>query len=307
MINIQKNSKIYICTPANVSTGGPEALHQLGRNLIDIGINTYMYYIPNDNKSPIHPEYIDYSVPFLNTIEDNNRNIIIIPEHYNYIMMLKNFKNIQKVIWWLSIDNFYISYYFTTKKIRGMTVRFINKLSKLFFKKNLIDLPNLALKSKFDWNLINELKINLHLAQSNYAKHHLESKGIKNIELLFEYIKDSQLFTYNSMNKEDVILFNPAKGSRFTKKIISRAIDIKFIPIEKMNHANVIKLMKKSKIYIDFGNHPGRDRMPREAALCGCCIITGKRGSASFFGDVPISNQYKFNEDKYSISEIIET
>ncbi len=34
------------------------------------------------------------------------------------------------------------------------------------------------------------------------------------------------------------------------------------------------------KKMLDFGNHPGKDRLPREAAIPGCCIITGKCGSS---------------------------
>ena len=30
------------------------------------------------------------------------------------------------------------------------------------------------------------------------------------------------------------------------------------------------------KLYIDFGGFPGKDRLPREAVMHDCCIITGK-------------------------------
>jgi hypothetical protein len=53
--------------------------------------------------------------------------------------------------------------------------------------------------------------------------------------------------------------------------------------------------MTQSKIYIDFGHHPGKDRFPREAASCGCLIITSFEGSAQFFNDVTIDPKYKFN------------
>ena len=66
------------------------------------------------------------------------------------------------------------------------------------------------------------------------------------------------------------------------------------------------KLMLNSKIYIDFGHHPGKDRIPREAALCGCCVITGFKGSAMFFDDVNIFEQYKFEEDLSNFSSLIE-
>ncbi len=40
--------------------------------------------------------------------------------------------------------------------------------------------------------------------------------------------------------------------------------------------------MRKAKLYIDFGYHPGKERMPREACLLDCCLIIGKDGSAKY-------------------------
>ncbi|HPP30074.1 MAG TPA: hypothetical protein PLE69_04005, partial [bacterium] len=45
---------------------------------------------------------------------------------------------------------------------------------------------------------------------------------------------------------------------------------------------------------------------PREAAIMGCCVITGKRGSAAYFEDVPIPEKYKFEDKKENIPKIIE-
>ena len=67
----------------------------------------------------------------------------------------------------------------------------------------------------------------------------------------------------------------------------------------------MIKILKKSKIYIDFGNHPGKDRIPREAAILGNCVLVNKNGSASNASDIEISNCYKFNEKKDNIKNII--
>lgn len=38
-----------------------------------------------------------------------------------------------------------------------------------------------------------------------------------------------------------------------------------------------------------FRQPPGKDRMPREAAMPGCCVITGKRGAAANPFDIPDS------------------
>ena len=55
--------------------------------------------------------------------------------------------------------------------------------------------------------------------------------------------------------------------------------------------------MQKAKVYIDFGNHPGKDRFPREAVACGCRVITGRRGAAAFDQDVPIDDQLRIADD----------
>jgi hypothetical protein len=49
-------------------------------------------------------------------------------------------------------------------------------------------------------------------------------------------------------------------------------------------------------VYIDFGNHPGRDRIPREAAAMGCVVITNRRGSAENDVDIPIPNFLKIDD-----------
>lgn len=37
------------------------------------------------------------------------------------------------------------------------------------------------------------------------------------------------------------------------------------------------------------------DRLPREAALCGCIIITNRTGAAAFDEDIPIPGRYRIS------------
>lgn len=75
-----------------------------------------------------------------------------------------------------------------------------------------------------------------------------------------------------------------------------------------MTRAQVKETMRAAKLYVDFGYHPGKDRMPREAAMCGCCIITGKLGAAGFKEDLAIDEtKYKFNQKNSDIPKIIQT
>lgn len=111
----------------------------------------------------------------------------------------------------------------------------------------------------------------------------------------------------NPVIKEDVIIFNPKKNGVFLQKIIEMTPQLTWIPLINMSIEEVSIWMKKSKLYIDFGYHPGQERMPREAILMGCCVITGKQGSAAFYEDVPLPKGYKFDEDTAPIENIIET
>ena len=70
-----------------------------------------------------------------------------------------------------------------------------------------------------------------------------------------------------------------------------------WVPIENMTPREVGELLASAKVYVDFGEHPGRDRIPREAALAGCVVITGTRGSAGNGIDIPIPSEYVIGED----------
>ncbi|MDK2922249.1 MAG: hypothetical protein PWR24_1806 [Desulfonauticus sp.] len=312
MIKVYSDNKIYVVAPAASSTGGPELLHQLVYHLInDLDIEAYIYYIPPTHPDPVHPAYKNYRVPFVRQIEDKERNILIVPEVHTGVSLLKYFKNIRKVLWWLSVDNFYLSYIFRSK-LNFFTQRLINYIYKKFRGKNLFDLVEIALENEKFKKLqlpIYIKKADYHLVQSFYALNFIKSKGItqNKIYYLSDYLNESFLETKTDLSeKENIVVYNPKKGFVFTEKIIKAAKEIKFVPIINMSREEVIKTLQKSKVYIDFGNHPGKDRMPREAAILGCCVITGKRGSAAFFEDVPIPDEYKFEDKEENIPRIIE-
>lgn len=308
MLKIGKNSKIYIVAQAQKATGGTEALHQLGSALLNFGLDVKMFYLPKIS-APVHKRFEHYNIPFSDRIEDSSKNVIIVPEILEYFKLFNDFPNTQKIIWWLSIDNFYESLFFENKKPIQLIFQVINKLSKILFKEPIVNLSDLSMKFCSNYKLLKNAlvsKAHLHLVQSQYAKNHLMKKGFLNVEWLSDYLNDDFLFVdYKSENKGDFIIFNPNKALKFTRRIMSANPKLKMVPIHGMSLSETIGLMKKAKVYIDFGNHPGKDRMGREAALCGCCVITGRRGSASFYDDVSIPEKYKFEDKKENIENII--
>lgn len=277
---------IFISCPANLVTGGPEVLHQLGAKLNSLGRAAYMfYYNRQKDKDPVPGPYREYRVPQVDRITDDARNILIVPEVKT--SQIYEFPNITKCIWWLSVDNFFVA-----EGRRKKWKSLFGFRSKKIRKYDFSDIPRLS-----------------HFVQSRYAREFLKSKGIPStrIEYLSDYLNTDFLKAAagSPIKKEDWIAYNPRKGFEFTQHLIEAAPELEWKPIQNMSRAQVIDLLKKSKVYIDFGNHPGKDRLPREAAICNCCVITGRKGSAAFYEDVPIQDEFKFSDELSRIPNII--
>ena len=60
-----------------------------------------------------------------------------------------------------------------------------------------------------------------------------------------------------------------------------------------MTRSEVVSTLQGCGIYLDLGHHPGKDRMPREAALSGALTVVARRGSGAFFADVPVPWEHK--------------
>lgn len=145
-------------------------------------------------------------------------------------------------------------------------------------------------------------KQTIHLTQSEYARQFLIQNGVTDSIEVTDYLNDDYFSEFEETHREPVVLYNPRKGWLNTQKIIRRCSGIRFTPIQNLERAGVIDLMRKSMVYIDFGHHPGKDRIPREAAMCGLCVITGTDGSAKYFEDVSIPEVYKI--DKKDLEQI---
>ncbi len=286
---INSTGQIYVACPANVATGGPELLHQLVYELNHLGLNAFMYYYNLEKGSPIHENYVKYNNPFVYKVDDQNNNIIIVPEIKTSI--LYDCVNMQKVIWWLSVDNYYKIF---------ISANRIKKLLKLvLFKLKLFE--RYTYRFKKNDNII-------HFVQSEYARQHLLAKGIEDIYYLGDYLNElfiEKQFKNSNYKKQNIVIYNPKKGMDFTQKIINFAKDVKFVPIENMTRDKVLNLLSKAKVYIDFGKHPGKDRIPRESSISGCCVIMNNQGSAKYIEDVPVFKEFKFDNTDENIEKIV--
>ncbi|WP_297093728.1 hypothetical protein [uncultured Draconibacterium sp.] len=282
-MDLTPSSNIYIACKPQAATGGPELLHQLVAKLNQSGHKARMFYLKKMD-DPIHPNYKKYIDDYVFEIEDDANNILIVPETRTF--ELYKYKNIQKIIWWQSVDNYYVS-----KK------RLKNRVLAAFGVKKFFNIEN----PKHHNTIVH------HLVQSKYAELHLKQYNIDSCSYLTDYIREdfiSKSKTISSGKKDDIVLYNPRKGKKFTKRIIEAYPEIEWVPLVNLTPAQVADKIATAKVYIDFGNHPGRDRFPREAAALYNCVITGKQGAANNQVDIPIDDEYKFDDDEQQIKQI---
>ena len=263
-------------------TGGPDCLHQLCAAVTHRGYYGAMIYPPVGYGLGVFKLYSDkYNIHNAEMREDNLDDpdtVQVIPANWgadwyptdpNYPSCISirgdnPYKSI-KIMWWLGV---------TTWQNWANGGREAE-----------VDLGHPCLQNMY------------HACQSQMAFDFLMSSNKINPEKIF-LLRDytSQLFIHDEQQlektinyRENLILYNPVKGMNVTNQIMNTCMgmDCTFIPIANMTHEQMRDLGLKAKIYIDFGNFPGRDKIHRELASCGCIIITGNEGAAANPIDVP--------------------
>ncbi|MCY0978740.1 hypothetical protein PGH12_10365 [Chryseobacterium wangxinyae] len=288
MISYKSNSKIIIFCPPKKVTGGPEALHQLSNKLYELKYdNVFMHYVPQRANAKAK-NYDIYKTKEIKSFEDSSDHILIIPESMTFL--IKKFPKSQKIIWWLSVD-FY-------KILMDYRIRKQNFFTKLFYKQDDKEYHFENLPNVFQW------------AQSYRSSVYLKDHNIpeSQIDYVCDYINPIFLDKNQAIKKDlsnKTILYNPKKGKKEIAELIKNSPELTWIPIQNMNAGQIKDLMAKSLLYVDFGENPGRDKMLRESVSQDCCIISGKNGSSTYYEDLMIPDEYKFDFSSEKIPAIL--
>ncbi len=275
MVIMNKYNKILVVCPSGAITGGPEALHQLVAHMNNLGLPAYMVYLPFDKVAEAPEPYKCYKAPVAR-YEDVIGNLIIFPEVLP--MLALKVRYAKSALWWLSLENFLERRHVWPLHDK---VRYIKKV----------------IKGQRPVDGAKNLKSLLHFSQTEHSTQYLRSCGIEPIPLIDSINEDFLTNKYldKTSHKQDIILYNPTKGRKVTEALIKAYPQWRFVPLKGLNRDELSEALYSAKMYIDFGHHPGRDRMPREAAMHGCCLITGILGSAGNVVDLPIPRKYKFD------------
>ncbi|ATG88844.1 hypothetical protein MKLM6_0569 [Methylomonas koyamae] len=270
-----KFKKILVVCPAGAVTGGPEALHQLVDHMNKLGLPAYITYLPFGKSANTPEPYLRYTAPIAD-YEDAAGNLIIFPEVYP--QLANKVRHAKAAIWWLSLENFLERRHIWPLHDK---VRYIKRV----------------IQGKRPLRGARSLKHMIHFSQTQHATDYLKQCGIEPVPLIDsineDFLNDNHLEFANT--KQDIILYNPNKGKKVTDKLIAANPQWQFVPLKGLNREQLSEQLYAAKLYIDFGHHPGRDRMPREAAMHGCCLITGVLGSAGNEIDLPIPKRYKLD------------
>lgn len=258
-------NKIFFVCP-RVMTGGPLNIHQVCNHLNSIGADAQIVYYPNP-EGDLTPLYSDFPhLRIAEQLQDGAGNLIVIPEMYTIRDAREHFPNCTIALWWLSYGN-------------------------------------AALSGAFNDNIAHHAEA-IHLFQSYYAysmvRPHLSW------DTWWFFLTDHLHEAHLELNprdfvagKRDVVCFNGNKD-QITEHICKKA-NIDYIPIKGMTGYQMMEALQKSKVYVDNSFHPGKDRLPREAAMNGCVVITNKSGSAAYFEDVPIEEKVALELELYEL------
>ncbi len=289
-----KINKIQILIPGGGFYGGLESLHQFIYMANSLGVKIRCVYIPTQNiigKNISFRKNINlknYKIKIDRKIDDTKNVCLVIPETFTgYIRAIRKAKI---SIWWLSVDNYIDKIKSENQKnLRNYLVLLTNFFKKIFF--SFINLNHY--NKSLGLNEIKNKKI-IHLCQSYYSYEFLKKKKIKNLLILKDFI---QIRNRKKFKKNIDIILNSNKGEKYNELFIKEYNEIfKIKKLKNMSLNLTQKKLNQSKFFIDFGHHPGRDRIPREAVLQGSKVLIMKEGAAKNKLDVNINNDYKFTE-----------
>lgn len=275
-------NKVFVYYPRGKDSGGPEALYQLVDSLRRSNIEAYLVPYPSTVTEKAIPYFVSrYDAPEVLNTDDRKGSAILVPEAQ--LSLLRHVRRASPICWWLSIES---SHYFRDARSR---------INRRLDQRNpvIIDLCKDAFgagRSVASRLVVSDLTRISHLAQSHYAWSYLATRLPMPPSLVSDYtvVENEQLSENTHAKQRPVVAYNGMKGALLVEQVAQHFSELEFRPIMGMSRTGVQDALRQAMVYLDLGPHPGKDRLPREAALLGCVTIVAMRGAGAFFDDVPI-------------------
>ena len=269
-----RHDTVLVLYPRGIRTGGPEALHQLVDSLRRQGQDAYLVPTPDTAGLPRVPDYAAYDAPEADFV-DSPGVALVVPEPW--LGALAGVRRATRYCWWLSIDN------------AGV---FAADWRDRDAWRPIAQVPPPQQSEPIDWELMRSVH---HLTQSQYAWSYLCTRTGVTGSMLSDYT-DAERFAGPVAPPEArgrTVAYNPAKSGLIVETLAMICPDVTFVPLAGMSPAEIARTLGASAVYLDLGHHPGKDRLPREAALAGAIVLVARRGSAAYHVDVPLPAEHR--------------
>lgn len=147
-----------------------------------------------------------------------------------------------------------------------------------------------------------------NLCQSQYAEKFARRYGATTTSMLSDFIDLPKASNPKpTANRKIDITYLSAKAQGAEPLLERLRNRFNVVPLQNMTRDEVRETLLNSKVFLDFGHHPGKDRGPREAALCGCIPVVRRCGAACFNDDVPLPAELLVDTEAFFEPERLET
>lgn len=313
--------KVYVASPLGQQTAGPEALTLLVHSFRKRGVEAYLIPMRGHRGKDNHPEYRHFDYAVAATIPKDDSSHLVVTE----VSPIESFREIQQTpaerTWmlWLSINfspipraRYYkpeqggCSFYppGSTKELPKLwpyddeplttgPLRTLREARRRTRARGVSAFRATAIEAVAIGYAESVVKRNIHFGtQSYYGQGFITSQLGRDSFKVTDYPRPMPALSHIS-KKSNVVTFNGAKGRWKLKELQPLLPDVEFRPLEGMTYAQVCEALAESSLYVELGHLPGRDRLPREAALAGTPTVMLARGAGFCWKDFPIGEKYR--------------
>jgi len=285
------------------------------------GIDAYLIPMRNFRGKDNHPEYGIYNVEIAQRIADPERDHLVLTE----VSPIESRRELSQLpddhIWmlWLSVNFSPIPearYYSATQEdcsffppgvetqlpdswpyddapITTGVFRTLREAQRRTRSTGLQGIPSMAIEAVSIEYARRISRRDIHVGtQSYYGQSFVRRHLNQDAFLLTDYPRPMPSLS-DVKRQPNLVAFNGAKGQWKIPELRNLLPDIEFLPIQGMSFEEVCGALAAASLYVEIGHLPGRDRLPREAALLGTPTVLLARGAGFCWDDFPLGVDYR--------------
>ena len=312
----------YVAAPFGDRTGGPEALALLVESMRKRGVEAYLIPMHNFRGRTVHPEYdvYDYAIADRMTHSPNAHFVLTEVSPIESFRELRSTPDSHTWMLWLSVNNSPIpeAKYFQA-----------DSTCCSFFPPDYPDAADIEAEIARTWwpydtqpltgratalrealrnggrnpRRIGVESVSIAFARKTVARNiHFGTQSYYGAGFIREQIgRDSfkltdyprKLTVSPELRDARLVVYNGSKGQWKIDDLRRRLPNVAFEPLQDMTFEQVCAALSRASLYVELGHMPGRDRLPREAALYGTPTVMLARGAGYCWRDFPIGVKYR--------------